>query len=172
MMYNFFQRKTFCLLGIALVLSFGCGPRPPADSPKTVAFSVLVTKDGEPLAEANVFFVPDSHPGSVVCTGLTDSNGVAKMNTDYRSFKLKGAPVGNNKVYVVKEVDALHTKTQEERSAMGYAEGQKYDAERQQRRAAMPLIVPKSLTSETTSELTVEVAAGAEQLIIEVDEYK
>ena len=171
-MLNLSRIAMFFLLGIVVILSFGCGKRPPADAPKTVPFSVLVTKDGKPLADANVFFVPDSHPGSLVCTGHTNSVGVASMNTDYRSFLLKGAPVGNNKVYVIKEIDAMHTKTPEERNQMSYLEGVQYDTERQKARAAQPPIIPASLTSVSTSPLTVTVAAGAEQMKIELNDYR
>ena len=166
------RRLLFILLGITTALSWGCGQKPPADKPQTIPFSVSVTKAGQPLEGANVFFVPDSHPNNLICTGLTDPNGIARMNTQYFGFPLKGAPVGSNKVYIVKEADDMHTKSKEERAAMGYAEGKKYEAERQKRRESQPIIIPKSLTSVTTSPLTVNVATGTEQLTIEVDDYK
>jgi len=118
-------RQLLCLaVGVALTCAaVGCGPKPPADMPKTVPFKVKVVDGTKAIAGARVFFIHDQK-GSV--SGITDASGVAEITTMLQNYTAKGAPAGEYRVQVVKERLAEHWKTPEEQSKMSKPEKDAY----------------------------------------------
>lgn len=160
---------------VSLVTFSACGPKVPSDVPKLVPCSIKVTKGGAPLEKAQVILYNTAGGGSLTVCGTTDANGVANISTIRASYVGKGAPVGDFKVTVSKEVEVPHWKTPEELAAMTPPEAEKYDQEMQKKRAALPRIVPIELTDQAKTPLTVKVdnaSAGKEVLAVDVEKAK
>jgi len=86
--------------GLLFVAALGCAASDrPADLPPLVRCAVQVMQDGAPLQGAQVLLVSANSKWSV--GGMTDDTGVAQMFTH---GKFAGAPAGDYKVTVVKEI--------------------------------------------------------------------
>lgn len=98
-------RRRLGLLMVALAVAGGCSK---GASIKTVPVSGKVTLDGNPLADANVTFLPETQPGSTATppasTGKTGADGTYKLVTMVGTQVAEGAPSGNYKVIVTKPV--------------------------------------------------------------------
>lgn len=91
---------TSLLGGLLIVAALGCASSDrPADLPPLVKCAVQVMQDGAPLPGAQVLLVSSTSKWSV--GGMTDEAGVAEMFTH---GKFAGAPAGEYKVTVVKEI--------------------------------------------------------------------
>ncbi|MDO5581969.1 MAG: hypothetical protein Q4G69_12640 [Planctomycetia bacterium] len=165
------MKKFLLLVGcVALITFSACGPKVPSDVPKLIPCSVKVTKGGSPLEGAQVILYKTEGAGSLTVCGTTDASGVAKISTIRASYVGKGAPEGDYKVTVNKEVVVPHWKTPDELAAMTPPEAEKYDSEMTKKREALPRIVPKDLSDQSKSPLTAKVtSAGGEILVVDVD---
>jgi hypothetical protein len=86
--------------GLMIVAALGCAAADrPADLPPLVKCAVQVMQDGAPLQGAQVLLISATSKWSV--GGMTDETGVAEMFTH---GKFAGAPAGEYKVTVVKEI--------------------------------------------------------------------
>ncbi len=81
----------------ALALS-GCGGAPEVKLPPTAPFSGTVKLDNEPLAGANITFMPAS-TAEFLATGTTDDSGKYELQT-VGSKLVKGAVPGKYKVRI------------------------------------------------------------------------
>ncbi|GIX02287.1 MAG: carboxypeptidase regulatory-like domain-containing protein [Thermogutta sp.] len=97
-----FARKAVIGVVFVLLLSLsgcGSGKRAVPGRPKTVPVKVTVTYKGQPVADANVQFLPVS--GGHAATGMTDAQGVARLTT---FDKNDGAVPGSYRVTIRKSV--------------------------------------------------------------------
>lgn len=165
------MKKFLLLIGcVALMTLSACGPKIPSDVPKLIPCTIKVTKAGAPLEGAQVILYKNGGAGSLTVCGTTDASGVAKISTIRASYVGKGAPEGDYKVTVNKEVVVPHWKTPEELAEMTPPEAEKYDAEMQKKRDAIPRIVPKDLADQSKTPLAASVSAkGGEILSVDVD---
>jgi hypothetical protein len=165
--------KALPLLTLALMLCVGCGPKKPAGIPDLYPTTIKVLKSGSPVADANVILVPASGTasGSWSVAGMTDSSGVATIETSQGDWKAPGAPEGEYDYYITK---LAKIEEPEPPSDMDSDEGAKeaYYAERLKRLEAASTEIPKALNSTSTSELSVTVAAGSGGTAeVDVDDY-
>ncbi|RMG34298.1 MAG: carboxypeptidase regulatory-like domain-containing protein [Planctomycetota bacterium] len=136
------------LLACAAVLGCGGGP----DLPKTVPVKGTVkTKDGKPLANVTVEFVPDG--GGQTATGTTDENGNYTLTTPGVG---EGAVPGTYKVVL--------SKTQAAEDTSIYSSGKAPQGDPTQ--AELPF--PKEYTDPSTTPLTKTVTEGENQIDIEI----
>lgn len=84
---------------LCLCLMVGCGRKTPEGMPKLVPCSISITQDNKPLEDATVMLVSEGLTWTV--GGTTDHSGVAKI---YTHGTYPGAPVGNYKVVVSKQI--------------------------------------------------------------------
>ncbi|HBT75548.1 MAG TPA: hypothetical protein DEB39_01190 [Planctomycetaceae bacterium] len=163
--------SVFPLVWVVLFLSFGCGPYEPSNYPQTVPCHIAVTKKGKPLEGVAVILVSSVNPPGLVSAGMTDSDGIAHIFSDFGNFPRTGAPQGEYKVCLVKENIPINDKTREERLAMTNAQRDAYEVRRAKKREAMPPIVPPRLSSPATTPLTFSLTESQSGLSIEVDDY-
>lgn len=96
--YNFKLPISAFVLAVCVVFS-GCG-----GGPKVATVTGVITMDGEPIANANISFHPETGRGS---TGQTDSEGRYELLfTQGR----KGAVLGNHKVTISTKVYAQESR--------------------------------------------------------------
>lgn len=85
------------VLRVLLLLPLGCG----TSGPKFVPVTGTVTLDGNPLANAQVSFVPDvperELDSTLVCTGKTNEKGEYSLSNFQGQI---GAPVGKYRVMI------------------------------------------------------------------------
>ncbi len=137
------------LLAVCAAL-LGCGGGP--ELPKTVPVKGTVkTKDGKPLANVMVEFVPDG--GGQTATGTTDENGNYTLTTPGVG---EGAVPGTYKVVL--------SKTQSTEDTSIYSSGKTPQGDPTQ--AELPF--PKEYTDPSTTPLKKTVTEGENQIDIEI----
>jgi len=94
--------QSVALLVCALLLLglTGCPGGASRDQPDLVPVSGTVTLNGEPLAGAEVAFIPTGSTGGTGAFGSTDASGHYELNSGGQT----GAPVGEFKVAITKWV--------------------------------------------------------------------
>ncbi|MDO4586366.1 MAG: hypothetical protein Q4C95_03620 [Planctomycetia bacterium] len=163
------------LLGLLLLTGMtSCGSKVPDGMPKTFPCSVKVTKEGTPLVEATVQFVPANNSATNLnISGITDTMGVAQLATSIGTYSAAGAPEGEFIVLVKKDVELEHEKSLEELEKMEYGARMEYMKEYAAKKAALPRVVPDLLGRVSGSPLKVSVtSAGGELLNVEVNDYE
>ena len=86
----------------ALLFCFGCvGEQPPAGFPPLVPCSLLITQEGQPLADASVSLFPVESDNKWSSGGMSDVQGRVQL---YTHSKFAGVPVGKYKVVIQKRV--------------------------------------------------------------------
>lgn len=88
----------YCLAILSLGTA-GCGPELPEGLDAVYPVEVTVTYNGNPLPEADVYFVPDDGNQRFAAVGTTDANGKATL---YTLNKYKGAKAGPHNISVSK----------------------------------------------------------------------
>lgn len=150
----------------------GCGPKKPAGIPKLVPATITVVRESAPVANANVFLVAQegTPTGSWSTVGLSDAKGVAVLQTTQGAWNSNGVPEGEYKVYFTKipKIEEPELPADVETNPESKAN---YLAERQARLDAAVNEIPKNLTSNDTSEITVTVSSSGLNERIDVAEY-
>ena len=161
-------RQFLCLTISAALLSalVGCGPKAPADMPKTVPFKVKVVDGSTPVEGARILFL---HDQKAVVSGITDANGVAEITTSLQNYTAKGAPAGEYRVQCVKERLAEHWKTPEEQSKMSKEEKDQYLDEWLEKCNEIPRSVPASWEDYDKTPLTASVPAEGGEVTFDVE---
>lgn len=163
----------FSLAFVALATCLGCSGGKPDGIPNLAKTQVTVVKGGTPVADANVFLVPDlgSASGSWSVAGKTDAQGVAIIKTSQGDWSAPGAPEGSYKIYLTKftqieepEMPANIDEDEEAKAA--------YYAEREKRLKEAGNEIPAKMNQADTSGLTISVACELTELTIDVDEAK
>jgi hypothetical protein len=117
-------------MAAVLMLAAGCGAKGPTMAPA----GGKVTYNGEPLANANVIFVPEG--GGLTSVGQTNAEGRFTLSSSTRP----GAVVGKHQV-AVQAIDESKTKTIESGEVSG----------------ARRSLIPEKYGNYAASELTAEV---------------
>ncbi len=96
------MKKLLTLLVIAgwgLFIFSGCSKvKTPDGMPELISFDLVITQEGEPLCEADVYLKGEGIPYTI--SGKTDSGGKAELKTE---GKYPGIPAGKYTVSVKKE---------------------------------------------------------------------
>ena len=137
---------------VLLVFS-GCLSEPrPAGFPKLVPCALLITQEGQPLADASVSLFPVESGNKWSSGGMSDANGLVRLRTH---GKFDGVPVGKYKVVIQKQITEGKTD-----SAPMHASPQEI-AEFERRRKANPPrtynLVETVFTSPQTTTLEINV---------------
>lgn len=152
--------KIFPILGIAVLLLSGCTKGKPDGIPELYPVSITLTKDGAPVADANIgFTAKTAASGSWSVSGKTDATGVAVISTAQGSWKGDGAPEGEFIVHLTKQA-AIEEPELPANMEEDSPEKQAYFAERLKRLEAAAKEIPESLKQPKTSTLTVTVEKG------------
>ena len=81
-------------LFLGVVCLAGCGPQFPADWPKTYPCTITVTQDGQPMEGVTLYLTRTENHGSWAVAGITNSSGVAVIETSWTHAASRGAPEG------------------------------------------------------------------------------
>jgi len=152
------QWKILSVLGVCLLLLPGCTKKKPDGIPPLHPVTVKITKGNDPVVGANVFLVASTgSSGSWSASGVTDTTGLATIETSQGDWKAKGAPEGEFKIYLTKLA-----KFEEPPPPGSDDDASKADfyAERLKRLEAASKEIPKSLNSVATSDLKITIVAG------------
>lgn len=172
------NRIAFChfvIIGSFIITLIGCGPKVPKDMPKTYPCKITVKKGGTPVEGASVLLVMASYPENLAVAGRTDASGVAEILSSSGSYSVSGAPAGEATIVVQKtpEVPDNVRKPKEVVVKMTPPEQNAYAAEIAKAIAALPKIVPQSLTSPATStaKITVNDNKSGAEMTLELNDY-
>lgn len=96
--------RCLCMPGLAaavmtIVCVAGCGPELPEGLDAVYPVEVTVTHKGQPLDQADIYFIPDDGEQRFAAVGTTDAAGKATL---YTLNKYEGAKAGTHKVSVAK----------------------------------------------------------------------
>ncbi|MDR1268456.1 MAG: hypothetical protein LBK82_02920 [Planctomycetaceae bacterium] len=145
---HFFNRFIIVLI---IGLS-GCSYAPP-DFPKTKPCSVTVLRDSKPVADVFVTLTPIETGGMWTVSGKTDVNGVAVLRTFQGTYVVQGAPERTFKVTLEKQSVVEGEKSPKEIEKLGMTGIQKYHEDIEQKRAALPKIIPEILNQNSHTPL-------------------
>jgi len=157
--------KYISLLCAAIVfpLLYGCSGKP-ADFPQVAPCTVTVKSGGAPVADVGVFFEQEGGDGTLgkfTIKGMTNSSGVADIQTITQGYSAKGAPIGTFSVYLREEIPYPRgTKSQTEIDDMSDSEREAYDRKLAEEYQAIPRKVPERFSSPASSGLTITVESG------------
>ncbi|MGL6193534.1 MAG: hypothetical protein ACRC2T_01785 [Thermoguttaceae bacterium] len=147
-----------CMITITTLV--GCSNKP-SGFPKTYPTTVTVKDGGAPLADITVFLDSES-PAEWVISGVTDSQGVAKINTKQVAYKSEGAPTGNFTVRVDQKCAPLPPDLADiaAQASANSAEVSSADAEKIVAYMAANKIFPDRYTSASMSPVKISVSAS------------
>jgi len=162
-----------CALGLATILTSGCGPKRPAEMPKTYPLSIVVKKSGAPMNEVTVTLYSEEAQGRWTTAGTTDASGTAEMRSICRGYVDRGAPEGEHKVLLTAKLSqAASEKTPSEREIRNMSDAERKERSEsreeynEKRKAAM--IFPREFSSIKDTPFSVTVEKGAKVVEIEV----
>jgi len=165
----------FIVIGSFILTLIGCGPGVPKDMPKVYPCKVTVMKGGTPVEGASVLLVSTSYPESFAVAGRTDASGVAEILSSLGSYSVPGAPAGEATMVINRTPDVPENvrKPKEEVAKMTPPQQNAYAAEIAKAVAALPKIVPQSLTSPATSKakITVQDAKSGTEMTLELEDF-
>ncbi|MGL6196506.1 MAG: hypothetical protein ACRC2T_16955 [Thermoguttaceae bacterium] len=163
--------KLIILLGIIICLT-GCGSKYPPDWPKTYPCQITVTKDGQPYEGVTIVLARTENHGSWAVSGITDSSGVAVIETSWTKASSKGAPEGTFQVTLSKsDPPAESSISREEYESIPYDQRAAFMAAEAEKSRKNPLI-PRALADPAKSEVEITVKSGeTSTLAIEINEY-
>jgi hypothetical protein len=163
--------KSIFAVGVCVLFVVGCGTKKPDGIPELHPAKVIVQNAGAPIADATVLFAGGTS-GSWSIIGITDSSGVAVITTSQGSWKDKGAPAGEYKVYITKKAevqqDPLPPELQNDSDAI-----EKHSAEYMKLLQNAPKVIPDGLTNPAKTPLTLTVGAGGPaELTVDVSKHQ
>ena len=91
--------KSFCLLGLCLLVLSGCGEGRDPNLPDLVPVSGTITIDDKPATNTTISFIPSGETVGTGSGGATDAEGKYTLRTAHDGV---GAPVGQYKVVISK----------------------------------------------------------------------
>lgn len=147
----------------------GCSYVPP-DFPKTKSCSVTVLRDSQPVADVFVTLTPIESGGMWTVSGKTNTNGVAVLRTFQGTYVVQGAPEKTFKVTLEKQPIVEGEKSPKEIQELGMVGIQKYHEEIEQKRAALPKIIPEILNQNSRTPILFDLAKDY-TLQIELNDY-
>ncbi|MDR0521075.1 MAG: hypothetical protein LBH00_04375 [Planctomycetaceae bacterium] len=160
------------LLFVTLTLS-GCGVPRPANFPETAPCKITVLQDGKPYADVAITLYREEGNGALAISGMTNSSGVAIIETSWGRYVAKGAPVGLCKVTADKSFEVPpETVTPEESALWTQEEAAAYEAKRAAEIDKLR-IIPKKIAEISLTPLTVNVESGkGAELTVNVEEFQ
>ena len=168
----------FLMMCCCLTWLTGCGTKYPADFPTVYPMTVKVTDGDTPLSDVRLmFYQASSGAGSgYAVSGVTNTNGVAKVSTSQGAYAKSGIPVGE---YVVTLEDIVTIDLgvpAEEIMKMSYREQMQVAREENKLRAEyqrkVPAVLCKPGKIEDSSPLRFTATEGKNEWTIDVGEYK
>jgi hypothetical protein len=161
---RFFNGIIVLIIGIS-----GCSYVPP-DFPKTKPCSVTVLRDSQPVADVFITLTPIETGGMWTVTGKTDANGVAVLRTFQGTYVVQGAPEKTFKVTLEKQPVVEGEKSPKEIQELGMIGSQEYYKEIEQKRAALPKIIPEILNQNSRTPILFDLTKE-HTLQIELSDY-
>lgn len=163
------QANAVCFAVMALALSaVGCDLKAPKGFPNTVPFTVIVTSESKPVADAVVQLISKDSKNALSVTGRTGADGTAAVQTIQGSYTRPGAPVGSYTVTVSKEVNVSSMTTVERDGSQDKAMA--YAAEVRRLQEENPSEVPRFMNGAELSPITADVTKNG-KLKIEITDY-
>lgn len=97
------MKQTWLTLLVAMgcFLFIGCGEKRPDGMPKLYPVTLVISQEGQPLAQASVSAIPESGFAQFSSGGVTDDSGTVVLFTH---GQYKGMPLGKYKVTVQKTI--------------------------------------------------------------------
>ena len=165
------KRGLILLVCLSLLLFPGCS-KEPKGFPKVIPCTVTVLDGTTPITGVEVSLYSSTPTNGMIFYGKTDTSGVCKVGTAFASFYKEGVPEGNYKVVLVKEPFVEDTKTPEEQSVMSRQEADAYQKQMQDKRDALPRIIPVPLTTNAKTTLSLDVSGKGTKLSVNLAEHK
>jgi len=170
--------RTLIILSLTVVLAFqaGCGQQYPSDWPKTYPCTITVTEGGVPVEGVSVLLSRTENHGSWAVSGLTNTGGVAEIETSWTHSAVKGAPEGTFIVMPSKAGPPFQPSISDaDWAAMPYEKRDAFmDAEKAKWLQNNPPLLPEKLAIATSSPIRIEVKPGTPTatLTIEINEHR
>lgn len=158
------------LAALPILFVTGCSSKRPDDWPTVYPAKIIAQKDGMPMADLQVYFQPAAGTMPYAVAGITDSSGVAVMETRGSTYSQKGAPAGE--FVVTFAADTHPTRTADEAYALPEEERKAYLEAMAQEVADLQANnpVPSGLSG-GSRELIVTVSESGLEQTIEFSEY-
>ena len=155
-----------------LVCLTGCGQKLPPDWPKTYPCTITVTKDGQPYEGVTVILSRTENHGSWAVAGVTDSSGIAEIETSWTHAATTGAPEGTFIVTASKAEQIVLSKSDAELEAMPYDQRTAFVEAEEAKARANPLI-PRALADPAVAKVQIVVTPETPAaLTIEINDYR
>ncbi|MDO5552948.1 MAG: hypothetical protein Q4G68_04230 [Planctomycetia bacterium] len=168
-------QAVLCLVLFILAVS-GCKSELEKSMPRLYPCAIEIVNKGTPVADVNVVLMGDESVQQLSMGGVTDAEGVARINTMRGSFIGKGVPQGEYKITLNKKIEITGTKTSIELADMSTAERKKYQEDMKasvNRMEEEKRLIPVIVQSGQTTPLEVSVTPGGGELLnIDLSEIK
>lgn len=164
------QFSLLLLAALPLLSLAGCSAKKPDDWPAVYPVKITAQKDGAPVAKLQVYFQLASGTMTYAVAGMTDSSGVAVMETRGSTYSQKGVPAGE--YLVTFAADMTPTRTVDEMFSLQGDEREAYREAMAQEIADLKANnpVPSGLSG-GSSELVVTVSESGLEQTVEFSEY-
>jgi hypothetical protein len=158
---------------LLFVCQIGCGSKYPADWPKTYPCTITVTKDGKPYEGVTLVLARTENHGSWAVAGLTNSSGVAEIETSWTKASVKGAPEGTFKITASAAAPPPERSISDaELEAMPYDKRTAF-LEAEAAKARNSAAIPVSLADPSRTKALIEVKPDTPAtLTIEINDYR
>lgn len=152
-----------------LPLFSACGPARPDDMPETAPCTITVLKDGAPLPDVEVSLYREKGNGALSIRGKTDANGIALIRSSWGEYSSRGAPIGKNKITIVKHFAVPGALTADEIEMLSPQEQMEYEKKyNEELEKNSP--VPRELSQVSSTNLEIDIQAGNKAtLVIDVN---
>lgn len=161
------------VLPLLLVGLIGCTQKKPEGWPDSYPCKITVLQNGAGIDGVNVSLSNVEGQGSWMVSGLTDSQGAAKMETAWTQGSQPGAPEGKFKVMLFKKLPPMVDPTpQAKLDAMSYEERVAHNAKLSAEADKRPPILHEKFKETTTTPIEVTVSKGSNEHVINLDDYK
>ena len=166
------KRSLVLFVCFSLLLFSGCPGGAPKGFPKVIPCKITVLDGTAPIADVEVSLYATTPASGMVFYGKTDASGFCNVGTTFANYYKKGVPEGEYQVVLVKEPHVEDTKTREELGEMSRSELDAYRKQMQDKRDALPKIIPEALTTSAKTPLTLNASGKATELTVNVAEHK
>ena len=158
------RTSTLLSLSTFLLTCCGCGTQAPDDLRNLVPVTVTVTDSGQPVSGIQVMLNSKSGSNLFACNGMTNTSGMAMIESSRSTFTGKGAPVGTYTVVLLEHFDLppdLESHDGDSSAVQAAKERKREEFYRQNR------VIPIPLTSSATS--PVELVVDKPRAAVEID---
>jgi hypothetical protein len=135
---------------------FGCSKKN-QNFPKVYPCQIVVHNKEQPEKDVRITLYPSFASGSLLMFGKTDTAGRAIISTSLNNFVRSGVPKGEYTVVLEKILELKESLSQEEIEKMLPIQRMEYRDKQNQKRFALPKIIPDILGTAETSPVKFEV---------------